>query len=68
MSAQIPAPSGDVSKSQSTTPILPAAVDQGIASPVGRIPSEDAIPVFTDEVDVFWEFEDRDSKENGHAS
>jgi len=26
------------------------------------MPQEDAIPILTDDVDVFWEFEDRDTR------
>jgi hypothetical protein len=63
MSAPIPAPSGDVGKNQSSPLLPPSAADQGVAQPVARIPREDAIPIFTDEVDEFWEFEDRDSNE-----
>lgn len=62
MSSPMPASSDDRSTNGPLgSPLSSLPVSSSAAGGAQRMPREDAIPILTDEVDVFWEFEDRDT-------
>jgi len=58
---QTPRPTPDDS-AQTEGQAQPSPAHVTMGAPPVRIPQEDAVPILTDEVDVFWEFEDRDTR------